>query len=209
MFTKAIKLLQKDPVLKPIIKACKKEVEQRFDRIEEQKDVYLILIKSIVSQQLSSKAANTIYARFEALFNKVYPEPKEVIKLSNEILRSVRLSGQKSSYIKALAEYAVEYDMSYEHLSTLSNEDLIEQLTSIKGVGQWTVEMMLIFSLKRLDVFPYDDLVIRNQMIKLYKLQTRGKQLKQDCFAIAQDWQPYGSIASLFLWQSKRIGIIE
>jgi DNA-3-methyladenine glycosylase II len=205
MFAKAIKHLQKDLVLKPIIKACKKEVEQRFDRIEEQKDVYLILLKSIVSQQLSTKAANTIYSRFEALFNTSYPKPKEVLRLSNETLRSVGLSGQKCSYIKALAEYALEYDMSYEHISTLSNEDLIEQLTSIKGVGQWTVEMMLIFSLKRLDVFPYDDLVVRNQMIKLYNLQGKGKQLKQECFAIAQDWHPYGSIASLFLWQSKHL----
>lgn len=205
MFAKSIKHLQKDPVLKPIIKACKKEVEQRFDGIEEQKDVYLILLKSIVSQQLSSKAANTIYARFEALFKNAYPKPKEVLKLSSETLRSVGLSGQKSSYIKALAEYATAYDMSYEHISSLSNEDLIEQLTSIKGVGQWTVEMMLIFSLKRLDVFPYDDLVVRNQMIKLYNLQSKGKQLKQECFAIAQNWQPYGSIVSLFLWQSKQM----
>jgi len=205
MFTKAIKHLQKDPVLKPIIKACKKEVEQRFDRIEEQKDVYLILLKSIVSQQLFTKAANTIYSRFEALFNTSYPKPKEVLRLSNETLRSVGLSGQKCSYIKALAEYAIAYDMSYEHISTLSNEDLIEQLTSIKGVGQWTVEMMLIFSLKRLDIFPCDDLVVRNQMIKLYNLQGKGKQLKQECFAIAQNWQPYGSLASLFLWQSKHL----
>ena len=206
MFAKAVKHLQKDPVLKPIIKACKKEVEQRFDRIEEQKDVYLILLKSIVSQQLSTKAANTIYSAFEALFNTSYPKPNEVLRLSNETLRSAGLSGQKCSYIKALAEYALAYDMSYEHISNLSNEDLIEQLTSIKGVGQWTVEMMLIFSLKRLDIFPYDDLVVRNQMIKLYNLQGKGKQLKQDCFAIAQNWQPYGSVASLFLWQSKQVG---
>ena len=205
MFTKAVKHLQKDPVLKPIIKAFKKDVEQRFERIEEQKDVYLILLKSIVSQQLSTKAANTIYSRFEALFNTSYPKPNEVLRLSNETLRSAGLSGQKCSYIKALAEYALAYDMSYEHISNLSNEDLIEQLTSIKGVGQWTVEMMLIFSLKRLDIFPYDDLVVRNQMIKLYNLQGKGKQLKQECFAIAQNWQPYGSLASLFLWQSKHL----
>ncbi len=205
MFAKSIKHLQKDSVLKLIIKACKKEVELRFNSIEEQKDVYLILVKSIVSQQLSSKAATTIYNRFEALFNNTYPNPEDVLKLNIESIRSVGLSGQKSAYIKALADYALAHDMSYEHISSLSNEELIGQLTSIKGVGQWTVEMMLIFSLKRLDVFPYDDLVVRNQMIKLYGLQSKGKQLKQDCFFIAQKWKPYGSIASLFLWQSKHV----
>ncbi len=200
---KAIALLNKDVVFRPVVKACKAQVQHRFDAIEELNDVYIILLRSIVSQQLSAKAAKTIYGRFEALFKNNYPSPKEVLILNTETLRSVGLSAQKTSYIKAVAQYTLDNNFSFEQIVKLTNDELIQKLTSIKGVGRWTVEMILIFSLKRLDVFPYDDLVVRNQLIKLYGIKSKGKQLKEDCHAIAQQWKPYSTIASLFLWQSK------
>ncbi len=205
IFSKAIKHLSKDPIFESIIAPCKTNVETRFNGISATGDLYLSLLRSIVSQQLSTKAANTIYQRFIDLFPSHYPIAAQIIKLTDDELRAVGLSYQKVSYIKAVANYSLSNNLNAEHINNLSNEEIIAELTSIKGVGQWTVEMILIFGLKRLNVFPYDDLIIKNRMIALYQLQSTGKQLKNDCFSIANNWEPYQSIACLFLWESKNI----
>lgn len=202
---KALQLLEKDIVFKPFVAPCLPQVQKRYDAINKLSDLYISLIRSIVSQQLSTKAADTIYGRFIGLFKDKYPHAKQVIKLKEEQLRAVGLSYQKISYIKAVATYSLTNNLSPEHIGKLSNEEIIEELSSIKGVGKWTVEMILIFGLKRLDVFPYDDLIVRNRIIKMYKLTSTGKQLKADCHDIAEQWKPYRSIASLFLWQSKSL----
>ena len=205
MFNKATSLLKKDVVLKPIVVSCKSKVEERWEQIQPNPDLYFILIRSIVSQQLSIKAASTIFDRFLCLFPKKYPNAKKILKLDNEKLRAAGLSYQKASYIKAVATYALTHDLTSQHIDKLSNEEIILELTAIKGVGKWTVEMILIFGLKRPDVFPYDDLIVKNRIITLYHISSKGKQLKTDCHQIAEHWKPYRSIASLFLWESKNL----
>jgi DNA-3-methyladenine glycosylase II len=202
---KAIQLLEQDIVFKPIIDLCLPQVQKRFNGINKQSDLYISLLKSIVSQQLSTKAADTIYNRFIDLFKDKYPDAKRLLKLKEEQLRAVGLSYQKISYIKAVATYSLENNLDPAYLSNWTNEEIIEELSSIKGVGKWTVEMILIFGLKRLDVFPYDDLIVRNGIIKRYHITSTGKKLKADCHAIAEQWKPYRSIASLFLWESKSL----
>lgn len=204
-FLKAIKILKKDPVFYTIIEPCKEQVELRFNAIKGNGDLYVSLLQSIVSQQLSTKAANTIYGRFINLFKNNIPEAQLILKLDDDQLRAVGLSYQKISYIKAVANYSLQKNLTNEYFGKLSNEEIIEELSTIKGVGKWTVEMILIFALKRLDVFPYDDLIVRNSMIKKYDLTNKGKQLKADCHQLAENWKPYRSIASLFLWEAKNL----
>lgn len=165
-------------------------------------DVYAALIRSIVSQQLSTKAAATIYNRFLNLFENHYPNKDVVIAFSEEQLRSVGLSRQKANYIKNVAHFFLEIEKDREtDWASMTDEAIITYLTQIKGVGKWTVEMMLMFTLQRLDVLPLDDLAIRNRMIKLYDVQATGKQIKVELTSIAESWRPYRSVACRYLWQ--------
>lgn len=100
--------------------------------------------------------------------------------------------------IKAVAQYSLTNNLSQAHINQLSNDEIIAELTSIKSFGKWTVEMILIFGLKRLDVFPYNDLIVKNRIIKMYHITSKGKQLKNDCHQIAEQWKPYRSIAGFF-----------
>jgi DNA-3-methyladenine glycosylase II len=161
-------------------------------------DVYAALTRSIVSQQLSTKAAATIYARFLDLFDNRYPNIETVLNFSIDELRAVGLSRQKAAYIQNVATF-------FQHKaivdwSKLSDDEIIKQLTEIKGVGQWTVEMILIFTLKRLDVLPLDDLAIRTRMVQLYEISTTGRALKPELTEIAESWKPYRSVACRYLW---------
>lgn len=165
-------------------------------------DVYAALIRSIVSQQLSTKAAATIYNRFLNLFDNRYPDKDVIIAFSEEQLRSVGLSRQKANYIKNVAHFFLEIEKDREtDWASMTDEAIITYLTQIKGVGKWTVEMMLMFTLQRLDVLPLDDLAIRNRMIKLYDVQATGKQIKVELTSIAESWRPYRSVACRYLWQ--------
>lgn len=164
-------------------------------------DVYAALTRSIVSQQLSTKAAATIYGRFLDLFDNRYPDKKTVLRYSIDDLRAVGLSRQKASYIQNVATFFQENEKaSPTDWSTMSDEAIIEYLTQIKGVGKWTVEMILMFTLNRLDVLPLDDLAIRTRMVKLYNVKESGRQLKSKLTKIAEPWRPYRSIACRYLW---------
>jgi DNA-3-methyladenine glycosylase II len=202
-FKKAINTLKKDKVFNEIILLCYDKVQIRFDALGTNDDLYISLLRSIVSQQLSTKAASTIYGRFLDLFPDKYPNAILILETNDEQLRAAGLSFQKISYLKAVAQYSLTNNLSQAHINQLSNDEIITELTSIKGVGKWTVEMILIFGLKRLDVFPYDDLIVKKRIIKMYDITSKGKQLKADCHQIAEKWKPYRSIASLFLWESK------
>jgi DNA-3-methyladenine glycosylase II len=202
-FKKAIQTLKKDKVFNEIILLCYDQVQCRFDALGNSDDLYISLLRSIVSQQLSTKAASTIYGRFLDLFPNKYPNAKHILETKDEQLRAAGLSFQKISYIKAVAQYSLTNNLSQAHINQLSNDEIITELTSIKGVGKWTVEMILIFGLKRLDVFPYNDLIVKNSVIKIYNIISKCKQLKADCHQISNQWKPYRNIASLFLWESK------
>ncbi len=168
-------------------------------------NVYLELLESIVSQQLSVKAASTIFQRFCALFPDDYPSPELLISMKPELLRSAGLSIQKAAYLKNVAVFGLENNLEHYPWGNLTDLEIISMLTKIKGVGQWTVEMILLFTLGRPDVFPLDDLGIQQAMVRLYALPESGKQLRQRMTELAEPWRPFRSHASRLLWRWKDI----
>lgn len=163
------------------------------------KDVYFTLLKSIVEQQLSLKAADTIWKRFLEKFDE-YPHPSDVLEMDMAVLRSCGLSFQKAGYMQNIARFAQEEDLSDDFIHSLSDEEALAHLTQIKGVGKWTAEMILMFSLGREDVFPVDDLAVRVAMIKLYDVKSEKRQLFRDLEAIAEGWRPYRSYGTRLMW---------
>lgn len=201
MSKKAIAHLSNDLRLRRVIESIP------LPKKSPKRTVYESLTESIVSQQLSVKAAATIYSRFIALFRSAYPDPQQVQKMSVEELRSVGLSRQKASYIQNVANYFTSKDLLDRDWSGYSDKVIIEELTQIKGVGKWTVQMILMFTLNRPDVFPIDDLGIRNAMIKLYELEVihpkdrkEQRQLYIRLQEIAENWSPYRTLACRYLW---------
>ncbi|ARS35117.1 DNA-3-methyladenine glycosylase family protein [Pontibacter actiniarum] len=189
-------VLSKDPILFDII--------QRGQPLKSSlsEDLYFKLVGSIVSQQLSTKVAAVIFRRFTELFPEAYPHPQLVLEASDETLRSAGLSFQKMGYIRNVAAFAAEGNMAHAVIDAMEDEALIKHLTQIKGVGRWTVEMLLMFALERPDVFPVDDLGIQNAMKRHYQFDLKGKELKLKMQEIAESWRPYRTIASKYLWQS-------
>ncbi len=172
---------------------------------EQQTDVYATLLDSITSQQLSVKAAATIHQRFLDLFEDHYPDPNILIDLSPETLRQVGLSGQKSQYLLNTAAFFLENNLMQYNWKQHTEEEIVQLLTQIKGVGRWTVEMILMFSLHFPDVFPIDDLGVQQAIIKLYEISPdlKGKPLRKTMTEIAEPWRPYRSYASRYLWKWK------
>jgi len=165
-------------------------------------NICLYLCGSIMSQQLSVKVAAVINQRFLALFNGKEPTPGDIMNVPLTTLRSIGLSNAKCSYIHNVARFAAERGMDHDKLAAMSDEEVIEYLTEIKGVGRWTVEMLLMFALGREDVFAVDDLGIQNAMIRFYKLdKTDKKKLKEAMIKRAKKWSPYRTFACLHLWK--------
>jgi DNA-3-methyladenine glycosylase II len=169
------------------------------------REVFSSLLQSIVSQQLSVKAAATIHRRFLELFEDLTPSPQAVLALGAEDLRAVGLSRQKTGYVQNVAEHFEESKLIDRDWDLLSDEEIIQDLTSIKGVGKWTVEMVLMFTLQRPDVLPVDDLGIQQAFAKLYKLDLNQKKraLFEEMRRIAEPWSPYRTYASIYLWKYK------
>ena len=186
-----------DPVLGAVI-ATGRDIYPR-----PHEDLYLALLRAIVSQQISTKAAAAIWKRLQALFPpEGYPEPREVLALSEEELRAAGLSRQKAGYLKAIAEHNERGLLDYEHLTSLSEEAFTRHLTAIKGVGRWTAQMLQLFALDQPDVFAEGDLGVQNAMRKHYGLEETGRELQKRMIAIAEPWRPYRSLACKYLWQS-------
>jgi len=188
--------LSQDPVMANLIETGK-SIDQ-----EAHEDIYLSLLGSIMSQQLSTKVARVIRNRFLDLFPDGYPQPKAVLAQSDEMLRGVGLSYQKLGYIRNVVTFALAGNLDYNLIGQMDDEALIKHLIQIKGVGRWTAEMILIFTLTRPDVFPIDDLGIQNAMKKFYNLTQTGKVLQAEMIRIAENWRPYRTLASRYLWQS-------
>jgi len=195
MSKKAIAHLSQDPLFKEIIETTK------IKRSKSDGDAYAALIRAIVYQQLSGKAAGTIHGRFLGLFKSGYPEAKRLIRFSEAELRAVGLSRQKGSYIQNVANFWIDNKLEKTNWKQLSDIEIIDMLTEIKGVGVWTVQMLLMSTLKRPDVFPTNDLGINNAIIKRYRLRSKGKQLSKRILKISEAWSPYRSIACLYLWR--------
>ena len=193
-----IQHLSKDKKLKKIIESQGELV------LKSRKDLCNYLCASIMSQQLSTKVAAVIHKRFLDLFGGKTPLPEDILEVPEEQLRGIGLSNAKTAYIRHVAKFAMERGISYKVLQKMSDEEVISYLTEIKGVGKWTVEMMLMFALGREDVFPADDLGIQQGMIGLYKLNPENKkQFREDMQRIAQKWSPYRTYASMYLWRWK------
>lgn len=164
-------------------------------------NIPLRLIASIMSQQLNTKVADIIYQRFLHLYDGREPSPEEVLATDKAVLRSVGLSNAKVSYVHNVAMFCVENSITDTMLLAMDNEEVIALLTQIKGVGRWTVEMLLMFTLGREDVFAIDDLGIVNAMVKIYKLKTDDKKaLKEKLLKISKKWSPYRTYACKHLW---------
>lgn len=196
--------LSKDVVLKQIIESTPApKIAFEYDDDPAKNRIYLALLESIVSQQISVKAADSIFARFLALFPDGYPHPEQLVAKSPEELRSAGLSGQKSVYMQSVAAFALQNPMTSDHFSAMTDEEIVQYLLPIKGVGRWTVEMLLMFVLDRPDVFPIDDLVIRQKMVKAYGLTETGRALYKRLHEIAEPWRPHRTLASRYLWRWK------
>lgn len=191
------KHLRKDNVLASILK-------KDSHSLSLQKNIPLRLMASIISQQLSTKVAAIIFDRFVALYPAKKPTIQKVLVTPEETLRGIGISYAKIKYIYAVASFCLEHKITDKKIQELSNEAIIELLTQIKGVGKWTVEMLLMFSLGREDVFAVDDLGIQQAMTKLYNLDsTNKKQLKIDMLERSKAWSPYRTYACLHLWRWK------
>ena len=195
---KALLHLKKDVVLKSLIKITS------VSHVRVDADLYRALLRSVVGQQLSVKAAASIFNKFCTAFPKQYPDKNLVLEMSDERLRACGLSLQKSKYIRNIASFFIEHANEIKSLQNKSDEEIISFLTQIKGVGKWTVEMLLMFSLDRPDVFPIDDLGIVNGMQALYgvKISDKKKQ-KAKLNAIAENWRPYRTLACFYVWRYK------
>ncbi|QMW06926.1 DNA-3-methyladenine glycosylase family protein [Spirosoma foliorum] len=170
--------------------------------------VYLALLESIVAQQISTKAADAIFARFRALFPDNFPEANALLAKTTDELRSAGLSFQKIKYVQSVAEFAVRNPLDRIHLDAMTDEEIVQYLLPIKGVGRWTVEMVLMFVLGRPDIFPINDLIIRQRMIQAYPEQTKdltGKALYKVLHQIADAWRPHRTTASRYLWRWKPV----
>jgi DNA-3-methyladenine glycosylase II len=183
-------------------KKLKRRIDERGEiPLRKKKNVPLRLCASIMSQQLSVKVAEVIYRRFFELYGKKEPTPQQIADTPHDTLRSIGLSNAKANYVQNVARFALENDMSDKKLSKMSNEEVIAYLTPIKGVGRWTVEMLLIFTLGREDVFAPDDLGIQNFMIENYRLDpSNKKKFREDMLRISQKWSPFRSFACLHMW---------
>jgi DNA-3-methyladenine glycosylase II len=182
----------------------KKLIEQHGTfKLNKQKNLYLYLCYSIMSQQLSTKVANVIRKRFVDLYGGE-PSPDQIVNTPFEKLRAIGLSNAKVNYVQNVARFQIEKGMDHKMLSKMSNEQVIEYLTQIKGVGRWTTEMLLMFALSREDVFAIDDLGLQQAVIKLYDLKHRKKKIMmQKIVKISGQWSPYRTYASMYLWRWK------
>ena len=189
--------LRKDKILKAILnKPCETLVFHQ--------NIPLRLMSAIMSQQLNTRVARIIYQRFLDLYKGKEPRPAQVLATPDEALRAIGLSNAKVQYVKNVARFCKENNINDKKLLAMENEAVLELLTQIKGVGRWTVEMLLMFSLGREDVFAVDDFGLQQSIIQLYQLKTKDKKkLRERMLKISASWSPYRTYACLHLWQWK------
>jgi DNA-3-methyladenine glycosylase II len=192
-------LREADPVMERLIEEHGAIVRRDLKR-ERPGDAYGALLRSIVGQQLSTKAASTIYGRLLELFGGHPPTPKQLLKADPDKVRAAGLSRAKVAYLRDLAQHVEEGTLDLERLPDLPDEEVAEQLTAIKGLGQWTADMFLMFHLGRPDILPVGDQGIRRAIMVEYGLRKLpdAKRIQK----IAKPWQPYRTLACLYLWSS-------
>lgn len=190
--------LSKDKLLRPLVESI------TLPPLKRRENVCLRLCASIMSQQLSTKVADVIYKRFLALYGGNDPTAAQILNTDTERLRAIGLSYAKCGYVHNVARFVQDNAVDDSKLYELSNEEVITMLTAIKGVGRWTVEMLLMFTMGREDVFAVDDLGIQQSMCKVYGIDTTNKKSMTKAMAeIAAQWAPYRTYACMLLWRYK------
>ncbi len=190
--------LSKDKKLREVLAA-----QDPFE-LKMRKNIPLRLCASIMSQQLSTKVAAVIFKRFLELYGAKEPTPQQIVETPFEKLRGIGLSNAKALYVLNVAHFALEHKLDDKKLKKMSNEEVIELLTQIKGVGKWTVEMLLMFTLGREDVFAVDDYGIQSAIKKLYKFDdSNKKEFREKMLKLSAKWSPYRTYACMHLWQWK------
>ena len=190
--------LSKDKKLEKIFSAQQEYI------LNKENNIHLAICSSIISQQLSTKVAAVIYGRFLKLFKRKKPSPKDILAMDFDTLRAIGLSNAKTNYVINVCNFFIGNKLTDARLHKMEDEELIEFLTQIKGIGRWTAEMILMFTLGREDVFALDDLGIQQAMTKLYKLDASDKKLmKQKMTTISEKWRPYRTYACRYLWNWK------
>lgn len=190
--------LSKDVKMRPLIQAL-----QPLD-LPPSGNVFNELVKAIVYQQISYKAADSIYSRFVELMGTEKYKPIDLLKIGYEDIRSVGFSGQKTQYVQNIAAFFQENQLYDQEWSALSQGEIQDLLTQIKGVGVWTVQMILMFQLQRPDVFPTGDLGVQQAMMGIYGLTEEKKSLLKKMEELAEKWRPHRTLAALYLWSWKR-----
>jgi DNA-3-methyladenine glycosylase II len=189
-------LMRRDPVLAPVIKKHRERSLIEGPPV----DPFSALVRTIVGQQLSTKAAATIHGRLIALMPAGIATPQAIAALGDAQLRQVGLSRQKSAYLRDLAAKSASGELHLDSLSEMTDEQVIEAITKVKGLGRWSAEMFLMFRLRRPDVLPVDDLGIVNAIYRLYKL--RKKPSADRIRKMGETWRPYRTVACYYLWRS-------
>jgi len=165
------------------------------------------LVRSIVGQQLSTSAATTIHGRLLVLVGEANPLPEDWLALNDPDMRAAGLSRQKIAYIRDLARHVKDGELPMDRLHLMSDDEVIEALTAVKGIGVWTAQMFLMFRLGRPDILPVLDLGIRNAFRRAYKLRKDPTAKRMQ--ALAKSWAPYRSVASWYLWQSLELPLVD
>ena len=170
--------------------------------IEPHTNYYQELVNSVISQQLSIKAAASIWQRFLTLYGGTFPMPQDILATSVDTLRSAGLSKSKALYVQDIAQHIMDGRLEINKLPDLGNEQVIAELTAIKGIGEWTAHMFLIFSLGRLDILAAGDLGIRNGVAQLYGIATPMTADKVQAISDQHKWHPYESVACWYIWKA-------
>ncbi len=173
----------------------------RLEPLSKDRDVFQDLVRSIVSQQLSVKAAATIYGRFQGLFSKQQITPRKLLNMNIEVMRTAGMSKAKANYVQNVARFELANKLDIEDWKIMDDDLIMKKLTGIKGVGTWTAQMIIMFSLHRSDILPLKDVGIQNAFKKLYCLDLDGKLLEEKMIFIAESWRPYRSLACRLLWR--------
>ena len=192
-----------DPVMAALIERIGEiDLATRLRRRSEERpaDAYGALLRAIVGQQLSTKAARTIYGRILDLFGGSAPSPEQLLEANEEDLRGAGLSGRKVEYLQDLARHVISGELELNRLGELGDEEAIEEIVAVRGLGRWTAEMFLIFHLERPDILSGGDLGIRKAIQVEYGLEEMPPP--QRVVEIGERWSPHRSLASLYLWES-------
>ena len=189
-------LSSRDPILRPVI------AEVGLTTMRPHTDYYRELVESIIGQQLSIKAAAAIEARFVAMFEGEFPTPEQILTKSDEDLRAIGFSYAKARYVRDLAVHVLDGSVSFANLNMLSNDEIVGEFTKVKGIGEWTMHMFLMFCMGRSDVLPVGDLGIKNGIRALYGFEAIPTPDVIRQIADDNQWHPYESIASWYVWQS-------